>query len=57
MTEDEYIKYVQPNIGRDLTPEEVAERERRQSPEHAAWVAAHREEIDAAKAKIRIEDL
>ncbi|WP_170092305.1 hypothetical protein [Mycobacteroides abscessus] len=53
MTEDEYVKYV----GRDLTPEEVAERERRQSPEHAAWVAAHREEIDAAKAKIRIEDL
>jgi len=40
-----------------LTPEQQAEIDRQNSPEHRAWVAEHRAEIDAAKAKIRVEDL
>ncbi|NOR99712.1 hypothetical protein [Mycobacteroides abscessus] len=35
----------------------AAEIDRQNSPEHQAWVTEHRAEIDAAKARIRVEDL
>lgn len=42
---------------REPSPEQQAEIDRQNSPEHRAWVAEHREEIDAVKARIRVEDL
>lgn len=57
MTNDNLTELMLARLDCGLTAEEAAELERLSSPEHAAWVAEHRAEIDAAKAKIRVEDL
>lgn len=57
MTNDNLTEFLLSRLDRGLTAEEAADLERRSSPEYAAWVEEHRAEIDAAKAKIRVDDL
>ncbi|WP_176138313.1 hypothetical protein [Mycobacterium sp. D16Q16] len=57
MPEENLTEFMLSRINRGMTAEEAADLERRSSPEYAAWVEEHRAEIDAARAKINVEDL